>query len=87
MPAILVEDSAPGHLGDSDLHLGRIGADVQTGFQKARREALKAVNCHRAIVPRHGTPMLMPNDQVPSSPPPPPPRSFQAARPWRIHPS
>lgn len=49
MAATLVEDSAAGHLGDNDLHPGRIGAAATTGFRKARKEALKVVICHRAI--------------------------------------
>ena len=62
--ALMVEDEAPGHIGDGDEYLKKCGSDDAEGWREKRIAELKKCKTFRAIVPRHGTPFLMPSDQV-----------------------
>lgn len=62
------QDWAPGHIGDTD---GQLVQDAKTdktvepgGFRKKRIDSLRNLNLYRSIIPRHGTPKLMQNDQI-----------------------
>ena len=62
--AILMEDSAPGHLGDVDKHLQLQGSADCDGWKEKRKLQLQALKVHRAIIPHKGTPYLCCNDHV-----------------------
>ena len=62
--AVLMEDQAPGHVGDNDGYLKKIGDDNAAGWKAKRTPVLQAINVKRAILSRHSTPTHMVSDQL-----------------------
>jgi len=62
--ALLIEDQAPGHIGDTDTYLAKQDAPNASGWKHERVVELRKLKVHRCIIPRHGTPVLCVNDQL-----------------------